>query len=310
MGFFTGLQAAFTTFGAGKAFGGGLQSGLGSAFMGEFANRLSGGRRRREHMQFGRQRNQLELAQFEALRGMGLTPQEIIGSTGAGAYGSDAGQFGNGQAAQAMAQMQQAQLQQETQIRAIEIQGETARDVARINAGVQTRGQDITEKLGVSRIELDRERLKWQKFAEGVKLTQEQKRLDADLPLKDKRWLLHMKMLSMGVNNVIASGIVAHLKHAGFDVLDPGNSTKTASEILIEILHFTKKTATEVRDEILPEPVKELTNKVFDIFGDIFGGEGEAHTVTGEGRGSGGNEMPPIPPPGDWNSPNPPEVVR
>ena len=319
MAFWAGLTSAFTGFGGGSALGKGLIGGATSGIMGEAFTRFSGGRRRREHMQFGRQRNMLEMEQFNNLQALGLTPQEIIGSTGAGAYGSDAGQFGNGQAAQATAQMMQAKMQQDTQLEAVAMQANSARDVALINAGVQARGQDITEMLGVDRLELDNERLEWQKFTDNWSLTQKQAALDADLPLKDKRWLLHMKMLTMGVNNVIASGIVAHLKQAGFDILDPASSTKTAAEIIMEALEISGTTVKQVgayAGEKISEGAREMTDEVIKIFQGIWSGAKEVTSKPEifQGRGMGGFSQPLPPPPAvkgdEWNSPHPPPVVE
>lgn len=253
------------------------------------------------------QRNQFEW-QNQQYRAMGLTPQEMVGALSpGGGYGGTAGgggigggstTFGNVQSQQVQAQQAQqarqetAQMalqekqfmtQAQTQLGVAALQAKTQVEVARIQQSTQMQGQAdqrgfhiqkqaLNQYIAENRVSIDKERLQWEKFSGTVNLTQAQKRMDAELPLKDKKWILHMTMLKMGVSNVIASGIVAQLKHRGFDILDPASSTETPLKILTDALGLGE--AADGKATItVPEKEKGLIENAYDIMRDFLTGQ-------------------------------------
>lgn len=228
-----------------KAAGGALVSGLGNAIFGggdkgpSESDRIRAGRRNQravlQQMRIGNRldiNSQKEVFDDRIDRGlqMGLTPVEIFGSPASGSGGGTTGSgatLGNSQNAQFMQQQQieadralQLEMNRnnnQTAIMTAGIQADASRDVAQTQAGVTTRGQDISAEVNIRQQDINRDlaqqqlNLDRQKLQEQVRVNtasiglteaQAQKTLN-EVATSDPKFVTAMKQLSMGPANLL-----------------------------------------------------------------------------------------------------------
>ena len=183
----------------------------------------------------------------------GLTAQEYYGSPVAGQSGPSGGAnvLGSNTAAQMQMQSQaaasskQALLGYKAQIDTAKIQKQSAETVARIQAGVQERGQDVQQKIADNILALDKQRLQDIEIPQAqilLKLTNQQYRTEVNKTVTSSaKFQKEMKQMSMGPANLLVELTLRHhgisLANKSFENL----SEKKRKEILDELMAMASK---------------------------------------------------------------------
>ena len=169
---------------------------------------------------------------FSHLQDEGLNPAEIVGSAGSPPSGA------------AGTQGRSDMLQAKTAIQTARIQADASRDVAKIQQGWQTRGQDITQGWQQRGQDIQQTtQTRGQDIQQGVQhraqnITKEYN--DAVIGIQraaqqlqtretegkerttyDREYQFRLKLMSMGVGNMAATGLVNYLKENKIDLWDP-----------------------------------------------------------------------------------------
>ncbi len=202
---------------------------------------ISLGRVEAGHKLDNQYRSLAESAQWDKAEERGLTPQEYYGSGASGAPSVSGGAtvLGNNQTAldsqriQASTQMRNAAAERANKLLQTKIQSDTQIKSAQISAGATTRGQDITQTtqtrgqdlqnaIATKNYALAKKRLdtiETPKLLQELKISAQQfKKLTNEIATSKPKFMLYMKKLSMGVDNMM----VEFLQHAyGVDITDP-----------------------------------------------------------------------------------------
>ena len=256
---FTGGEGAAGLGGfLGNALGGPIGGALGSAAAGALFGPSQGSIDRQNRKDFNRSidaqkelvtlgnqqdiANQKEMYDYRINQGIdaGMTPYEMYMGPAAGAGGGTtaSGQtLGNAASAQQASIRESALKMQEndknrmTQLAQTAMQAGAQRDVAQINAGVQTRGQDITaetaqaerklrDKIEGGKLQLGRDQLNanLQRIAvqNAVDLKQVEKLVN-DIATSHPDFVLRLKQMSMGVENML---VEYFQRHHGINLYD------------------------------------------------------------------------------------------
>lgn len=231
MGLFSGisgLAGSILGSGAASALGssspwGAIAGSLGSAMLGDYANERGVSRDLR---------SQQAMFDYRIQRGLesGLTPYEMFmgpaGGAGGGVSNSGA-TLGNAastagqQAAQFAMQAGENQKDRAKDLQQTKMQNDTQKEIAEIQAGVTTRGQDINYKVAQQTLALDQKRLEVEVHKAGASIgltkAQTQKTLN-EVVTSDKDFMILMKQLSMGKDNLL---VELTLRDAGISLTNP-----------------------------------------------------------------------------------------
>lgn len=161
----------------------------------------------------------------------GLTPTEMFGSPASGSGGGTSGTgstLGNMASQQAMQASQQRQERNQqmrqlaatlsTDLAKTKMQTDTQKEVAELQTGATTRGQDINMKIAQNVLELDRDKLDLEvKKANSLIGMQDQKtaKLINEVATSDPKFQLFMKQLSMGKENLL---VELTMQHEGINI--------------------------------------------------------------------------------------------
>lgn len=201
---------------------------------------------RRKDVRYGHEQdNRYGLAKEASLyarsQERGLTPQEYYGSAAPGASGPSGGaqvlgnmrskrdvatkqnlsMLGNA-AAERSTKLEIAKIQSQTQLKSAEISSGTQRYSTDVSATTQTRAQDLQNAIATKNWALAKKRLETietPKLLQELKISRQQfKKLTNEIATSTPKFMLYMKKLSMGVDNMM----VEFLQHAfGVDITDP-----------------------------------------------------------------------------------------
>ena len=183
----------------------------------------------------------------------GLTPQEYYGSPVAGQSGPSGGAsvLGNNTKAQmemqsqAAASSKTALLGYKAQIDTAKIQKQSAETVARIQAGVQERGQDVQADIAANILAQDKRRLEEIDIPQAtalLNLTKQQYETERNKTVTSSaKFQKEMKQMSMGPANLL---VELTLRHHGISLADKSFenlSEKKRKEILDELMAMASK---------------------------------------------------------------------
>ena len=280
--------------------GGGLVGGvLGSVFgPSEGSQRRD---RRREHrynvdlVKLGNQLdidNQKEMFNYRIQQGelAGMTPYEMFMGPAAGAGGGTSGSgqtLGNAANQTAIADKQIAKDRQlawqttmannATQLQQTKMQTEAQKSIAGVQADVTMRGQDIEQAIAAGRLELDRDA-----YNTNVDLVSSQvgvnkqqlKKLINETATSEKEFVLLMKQLSMGTDNML---VEYFQRHHGISLNNPESWTSLPAqkreELLAAMISLRSTVAVEAGgiQKMFGEPLNNAVKPIIDTFLDLFG---------------------------------------
>ena len=270
--------------------------------------------------------NQQTMFDFRLQRGReaGLTNVEIFGSPASGAGGGTTGSgatLGNAANTQGM---QQAQLEQDrklawqskiadttTALMQTKMQTDAQKDVAEMQTGATTRGQDINQQIAANTLNLERDKLKLErdKAASTIGMQRKQtEKLVTEIALNDKKWLLAMKQLSMGPQNLLTELTMRHhdisLSDDSFASLPKAKRVEILNEIIALSSKFRieqsglaalgEKTVEGAKDtvysvfEILQNAQRGIRNNIGDFIGLGNGPGSDSQAVPSLGQGDTG----------------------
>ena len=200
---------------------------------------------------------------LDRAREAGLTNVEAFGSPAAGGGGGTGAAtmtLGNG-AVSSGAQMRQAAVQQKiaadekqkdrmTALAQTAMQTEAQTDVAKIQEGVQTRGQDLERWIAEQKLSLDRDQyhLNVRNVSQTIKESDQRiEKLIHETATSDPKFVTAMKQLSMGPANLL---VELTMRHHGIKLSDDSftdMSPKQREAILAELLALSSKWYTEAQ---------------------------------------------------------------
>lgn len=229
---------------------------------------------------------------WDKAKDRGLTPQEYYGSSAAGGSSSSGGAnvLGNSQDKEQLQQSkihqesQQRSLDRQTQLQQTKMQTDTQKEVASIQAGTsranvktQTQTQrysaELQNALATKNYQLAKQKLyqvELPKLKAELKISSQQfKKLSNQIATTTPKFMLYMKKLSMGVDNMM----VEFLQHSyGVNITDPKSiQAMSLSERKAFISHtaginsqvFKEASGLGLTTQGITEP---WTNKISDFF--------------------------------------------
>ncbi len=153
---------------------------------------------------------------WEQAKGRGLTPQEFYGSSAAGGSASTGGAQVLGNSQDKANQISQSQHQETkernkdrmVQLQQTKMQTDTSRAVAEIQSGTTKRGQDYTYDIANKNYKLAKQKLQQielPKLQADLKISSQQfKKLSNEIATSKPKFMLYMKKLSMGLDNMMS----------------------------------------------------------------------------------------------------------
>ena len=256
---------------------------------------------------------------MNAARAAGLTAVEAFGSPASGAGGGTTGSgatLGNAASQQAIVDKQNAQqrntalqskiIDATTALQTTKMQTEAQKEVAGMQTGATTRGQDINQKIAENTLNLERDKLEVErnKAASLIDMQKQQtEKLVTEIALNDKKWLLAMKQLSMGPQNLLTE---LTMRHHGINLSDDSFASlpkEKRTEILNEIIALSSKFRIEQSGlaalgektvegaketvysvfEILQNASRDIRNKIGDLLGNGPGVDSQVVPALGQG---------------------------
>lgn len=185
--------------------------------------------------------NQMSMFDFKMNRARhaGLTAVEAFGSPVAGSGGGTTGSgntLGNAANQSAMAAAERSKdrhtaLQHElinagTQLQQTKMQTDAQKEVASMQTGATERGQDIQKAIADGRLALDRDsyNINLRTAAANIgKTEQETRKLINEVATSEKDFVVYMKQLSMGADNML---VEYFQRHHNINLSDPKSFTK------------------------------------------------------------------------------------
>ena len=271
-----------------------------------------------EQMTLGNQQdlaNQRSMFDYRLEKGReaGLTNVEMFGSPASGAGGGTTGSgatLGNAVSQQAAVDKQNAQarntalqskiIEATTGLQQTKMQTDAQKQVAEMQTGATTRGQDINQQIAENTLNLERDKLKVERDKAASKIGMQQKqteKLVTEIALNDKKWQLAMKQLSMGPQNLLTE---LTMRHHGISLSDDsfaGLPEAKRTEILNEIIALSSKFRIEqsgltALGQKTVEGAKDTIFSVFEILQNASRGiRNNIGDFVGLGNGSGSDSQ-------------------
>ncbi len=251
-----GGAAGFATGGWGGAAAGAFAGGMSGT--GKNPKAMSAAQLRKGHSEDTRSYKERDAYDWKVAQDRGLNVSEFYGSGGGSGSSSSGGAqvLGNSQdkASQLRAQQKQETNERQkdrlTQIAQTQMQTDSQQTVAKIQAGVQTQGQQNTATIASNALQLSREQLNLnkQKVAAELKISAQQlnKAINETIT-SGPQWQLMMKRLTMGPDNLF---VEAYIKSTGIDPTKPGSFDKLSDsqkkQFLDGLIAYKSRTAGEI----------------------------------------------------------------
>ena len=189
---------------------------------------------------------------------MGLTPQEIVGApSGSSGQGTTA-QFGN--MFEAGPLMQQREMEYQAEQRALDRQN--ALDIAEIQYG-EGSPADRTAEASMTKVAQDKMRLEFEQMHKTREFKIALERHKREQTTKSADFLIFMKLLGMGPDNLRTSVVAVQLKKLGHEILDENGKLIPEKEFM-QIMGMLRKESSTTYREILG-----ALNAAYDLQGAI-----------------------------------------
>ena len=146
---------------------------------------------------------------------MGLTPQEIVGSAGMGGGQGTTAQFGN--MFEAGPLMQEKQMEYDAEQKALDRQN--ALDIAEIQYG-EGSPADRTADATITKTQQDLMRLQFEQVHKTREFKIALERHKREQTTKSADFLIFMKLLGMGPDNLRTSVVAVQLRKKGYEILN------------------------------------------------------------------------------------------
>ena len=189
---------------------------------------------------------------------MGLTPQEIVGSAGMGSGQGTTGSFGNMFDQGPL--MQQRQMEYDAEQKALD--RKLALDVAEIQYG-EGSPADRTADATMTKVQQDKMRLEFEQMHKTREFKIALERHKREQTTKSADFLIFMKLLGMGPDNLRTSVVAVQLKKLGHEILDDKGKLIPEKQFM-QIMGMLRKESSSTYREILG-----ALNAAYDLQGAV-----------------------------------------
>ena len=220
---------------------------------------------------------------------MGLTPQEIVGSASMGSGQGTTASFGNFFEQGPL--MQQAQFAYEAEQRALDRQN--ALDIADIQFGKGSPA-DRTADAAMTKVQIDKMRLEFEQMHKTREYKIALERHKREQTTKSADFLIFMKLLGMGPDNLRTSVVAVQLKKMGYEILNEKGELIPEDEFM-KIMNMLRTESSSTYREVMGAlmAAEDLGTKFIDVPGKVWDGLKNSIQINKTGNLGNGNKYTP-----------------